>query len=49
MLADLFRAYPEGASVRVWVAARSTGEEANSMAILLHERLEQLNLRYQAT
>ena len=38
----LFAAQRPGAAVRVWVCACSTGEEAYSLAILLHEHMEAL-------
>ena len=40
---NLFAGKPTDSVVRVWVPACSTGEEAYSIAILLQERLEELN------
>jgi len=37
---------PAGESIRVWVPACSTGEEAYSIAILLQERMEALKTRF---
>jgi two-component system CheB/CheR fusion protein len=37
---------PNGATVRVWSAGCSTGEEAYSLAILLVERMEALKQSY---
>ena len=42
----LFADKPPGASVRVWVPGCSTGEEAYSIAILLHEYMETLKHNY---
>nr|WP_315429493.1 chemotaxis protein CheB [uncultured Albidiferax sp.] len=42
----LFEGKPAGSVVRVWSTGCSTGEEAYSIAILLHERLEALKLNY---
>lgn len=44
-LPDLVEGKPEGASLRVWVAGCSTGEEAYSLAILLREYLTRRKLR----
>ena len=38
----LFKDKPKGATIRVWVPGCSTGEEAYSIAILLHEEMERL-------
>jgi two-component system CheB/CheR fusion protein len=40
---DFLPSKPNGYPLRLWVAGCSSGEEAYSMAILLHECLEQLN------
>jgi two-component system CheB/CheR fusion protein len=44
-LPSLVKGKPEGATLRVWVAGCSTGEEAYSLAILLREYLTQQKLR----
>ena len=44
-LPSLVEGKPEGATLRVWVAGCSTGEEAYSLAIILREFLTQLNRR----
>jgi two-component system CheB/CheR fusion protein len=44
-LPSLVEGKPEGATLRVWVAGCSTGEEAYSLAIILREFLVQLNRR----
>jgi two-component system CheB/CheR fusion protein len=43
-LPALLAAAPEGATLRAWVIACSTGEEAYSLAIAFHEVRERLNL-----
>ena len=42
----LFASKPEESTVRVWVPACSTGEEAYSITILLHEQMDSLKKRY---
>lgn len=42
----LFAGKPPGAMVRVWAPGCSTGEEAYSIAILLHERMEALKQNF---
>ena len=44
-LPSLVKGKPEGATLRLWVAGCSTGEEAYSLAILLREYLTQQKLR----
>ena len=44
-LPSLVKGKPEGATLRLWVAGCSTGEEAYSLAILLKEYLTQQKLR----
>jgi len=44
-LPSLVKGKPEGATLRMWVAGCSTGEEAYSLAILLREYLTQQKLR----
>lgn len=46
-LADILNGKPDGSTVRIWVAGCSTGEEAYSIAIILHEHLERLKTVYQ--
>ncbi len=43
---NLFEGKPKGATIRVWTAGCSTGEEAYSLAILLQERMEKLRQSY---
>ena len=45
VLPALVKGKPEGATLRLWVAGCSTGEEAYSLAILLREYLTQQKLR----
>ena len=45
-LPRLLEGKPPGSAIRVWVPGCSTGEEAYSIAILLHERLEALKQRF---
>lgn len=42
----LFEGKQAGAQIRVWAPGCSTGEEAYSIAILLHEKMEALKQRY---
>jgi two-component system CheB/CheR fusion protein len=42
----LFEGRSADSQIRIWVPACSTGEEAYSLAILLHERLEDLKLSF---
>ncbi|MBA3010913.1 MAG: PAS domain-containing protein [Proteobacteria bacterium] len=46
LLSGLLRGKPNDSAVRVWVAGCSTGEEAYSIAILLHECSETLNRHF---
>jgi two-component system CheB/CheR fusion protein len=46
VIPKLFNGKPNGATVRVWSAGCSTGEEAYSLAILLVERMEALKQSY---
>ncbi len=45
VLPELLNSVEDNQEFRVWVAACATGEEAYSVAILLHELLQQLNRR----
>jgi len=46
IIPKLFEGKPASSSIRVWSTGCSTGEEAYSIAILLHERLEALKKNY---
>jgi two-component system, chemotaxis family, CheB/CheR fusion protein len=46
VIPQLFAGKPAGATVRVWTAGCSTGEEAYSIAILLVERMEAIKASY---
>jgi two-component system CheB/CheR fusion protein len=46
LLLRLFAHKPSGSVIRVWCPGCSTGEEAYSLAIILVERIEALNLNY---
>jgi two-component system, chemotaxis family, CheB/CheR fusion protein len=46
VIPKLFEGKPPGAVIRAWSAGCSTGEEAYSIAILLHERSEKLKQAY---
>ena len=45
IIPNIFKNKPVNSTIRVWCAGCSTGEEAYSIAILLHEYLEKYNLR----
>ena len=45
-LPELLADKPEGAVIRIWVTGCSTGEEAYSMAILMHECMEKMNRHF---
>ncbi len=47
VIPKLFNGKPNGSTVRVWVPGCSTGEEAFSIAILLHEHMSVLKPNYQ--
>lgn len=42
----IFEGKPEGSEIRAWICGCSSGEEAYSIAILLQEQLEKLELSY---
>lgn len=42
----LFEDKPENSTIRIWCAGCSTGEEAYSIAILIHEHLDKIKVRY---
>ncbi len=46
VLSRMFSDRPAGAKIRVWAPGCSTGEEAYSIAILLHEQMEALKLNH---
>ena len=46
IIPKLFDGKPAGATIRVWSAGCSTGEEAYSLAILMQERMEALKQTY---
>ncbi len=46
-IAKLFAGKPSGGTVRAWVPACSTGEEAYSLAIMLHEHANSLKQSFQ--
>ena len=46
MIPSIFAHAPPGSTIRVWVCACSTGEEAYSIAILIQEHLEKLRHAY---
>ncbi len=47
VIPDIVKNKAEDESIRVWTAACSTGEEAYSLAILLHEYLQKNNLNHE--
>ena len=49
VIVRLLSGKPAGASIRVWVPACSTGEEAYSIAILLQERMDALKSSFKLT
>lgn len=46
VIPQIFTGKPVGAPVRIWVCGCSTGEEAYSLAILVHEHLQSLKQSY---
>jgi two-component system, chemotaxis family, CheB/CheR fusion protein len=46
VIPKLFEGKPAGATIRAWSTGCSTGEEAYSIAIMLHEQSEKLNQSY---
>ncbi len=46
IIPKLFEGKPANSTIRIWCAGCSTGEEAYSIAILLHEHLEKLKMSY---
>lgn len=46
VISKLVERKPNGSTIRVWTPGCSTGEEAYSIAILLHEQMETFNRRY---
>lgn len=46
IIPKLFEGKPDHSTIRIWCAGCSTGEEAYSIAILVHEHLEKLKMRY---
>lgn len=46
VIPQLFTGKAAGSAIRVWVPGCSSGEEAYSIAILLQERMEELNARF---
>ena len=46
IIPNIFALKPEGETIRIWSCGCSTGEEAYSLAILLQEKMEDLDLKY---